>query len=82
MSGIPMEVSIAMGILISELNNPAFANKFITFHARPTWHHLDAQDSLYDKVQSAMMAQWGSTTNLDKALALVLRACTDACMPQ
>lgn len=81
MSGIPMMVSIAFGILISELNHPAFRNRFLTFDSSPSWHMLNEGDSLFQKVQSARNAAWGGTTNFEAALNLILRRCVEAKVP-
>jgi hypothetical protein len=77
MRGTPMEVSIAMGILISELAGPAFKDQFITFHEVPTWHSLKDCTTLFDKVQSARSASWGGSTDFLQAMKLVLKQCKD-----
>ena len=81
MSGIPMMVSIAFGILISELNHPAFRNRFLTFDSNPSWHILNEADNLFQKVQSAQNAAWGGSTNFEAALNLILRRCVEAKVP-
>lgn len=81
MSGKPMEVSIAMGILLSELAAPAFRDRFITFHENPTWHKLPSDGSLKEKVASAKRASWGTSTNFGAALQLVLDACVKHRVP-
>merc|ERR1712178_293032 len=35
MIGTPMQVAIALGILVSEVNHPDFRNRFITFESNP-----------------------------------------------
>ena len=37
MSGIPMNVAIAMGIFTSSFANPAFRDRFISFESTPRW---------------------------------------------
>ena len=81
MSGTPMEVSIAMGILVSELAVPAFRDRFITFETDPKWHKLPTGGSLKEKVASAQRAAWGGTTNFGAALQLVLDACVKHNIP-
>ena len=81
MSGNPMMVSIAFGILISEMNHPAFRNRFLTFHESPTWHHLQEGDSLFQKVQSSRSAKWGGSTNFEAAINLILNRCVEAKVP-
>jgi hypothetical protein len=81
MSGIPMMVSIAFGVLISELNHPAFRNRFLTFESDPKWHILKEGDNLFQKVQSAKNARWGGSTNFESALNLILRRCVEGNVP-
>ena len=81
MSGIPMMVSIAMGILISELNHPAFRNRFLTFAENPTWHVLGEHWSLFEKVESSKRADWGGTTDFEKAMNLIITRCVEGKVP-
>lgn len=76
MSGTPMEVAVALGILLSEIG--PFKHRFITFSSNPQWHQLEEDMTLKEKVTCAMSADWGNSTNLQKALELILRACQEA----
>jgi hypothetical protein len=73
MSGTPMEVSIALGVLVSELSDPAFKDRFITFHESPTWVSLEGLTSLRDKVVKTQAAPWGGSTNFEAALEMILK---------
>jgi len=77
MAGIPMIVSIALGILVSECTHPAFQNRFLTFDRKPQWHVLKADWSLREKVLSSAAAAWGGSTNFFRALQLILTACVE-----
>jgi hypothetical protein len=81
MGGTPMEVAIALGVLISEVTHPVMRDRFITFHSDPMWHVLDKGWSLQRKVKSAQSARWGMNTNFQKALDLVLNACVKGDVP-
>ena len=72
MAGIPMIVAIALGIIVSELSNPAFRNRFITFETKPTWVSLEGLTSLRDKVVKTKGAPWGGSTNFEAALMMIL----------
>jgi hypothetical protein len=72
MSGIPMEVSIALGILISELAEEAFRDRVITFDSTPTWVDFAGMTSLAEKVATASRAPWGTSTNFQAACSLIL----------
>ena len=40
MNGLPMEVAISLGILVSEVTNPLFRDTFISFSTTPEWISL------------------------------------------
>jgi len=82
MQGIPMEVAIALGILVSELNHPTFRNHFITFDDNPVWVDLSGAKSLAEKVLTTQRAPWGGSTNFEAAMELVLQACIKGNLPQ
>jgi hypothetical protein len=68
MSGTPMNVAIALGILVSEVCHPAFRDKVLTFSSDPVWHHLDHGAAFVDKVRSLASADWGMSTDFAKAM--------------
>lgn len=51
MDGIPMLVAISLGLVVSECVNDNFKGKLITFSESPQWHHINPNDSLYNKVK-------------------------------
>ena len=71
MSGTPMHVAIALGILVSEVSHPAFRDKVLTFESQPQWHDLSAETTLVGKVQSLGGAPWGGSTDFAKAMAQI-----------
>lgn len=75
MYGKPMEVSIAMGIGISEITHPAFRHMVLTFETRPQWHKLNPGDSIVQKVKSLHRAPWGGSTNFEAAYDRILEVC-------
>ena len=75
MHGQPMQAAIALGLLISEVGHRTTRDRFLTFETNPRWHVFDPHASLHSKVQSAMGAEWGGSTDFSKALGLVLDAC-------
>jgi hypothetical protein len=79
MSGTPMEVAVALGLIISELG--AIKDRFITFSSTPRWHALEAGSSLRQKVKSALSAHWEMSTNFQAALDLVLKSCIEGDVP-
>jgi hypothetical protein len=71
MTGDPMDVSIGLGILISEICNPAFRDLVLTFSGNPNFHSLKYFHGFVDKVQSMNDANWGWNTDFEKAMNLV-----------
>lgn len=73
MNGTPLEVSIALGILISSLTAEPFRNTVISFDTLPTMHIIpDSCTTLQQKVESMKEVPWGGTTNLYKVFELIL----------
>ena len=81
MNGTPMEVAIALGILVSEINHPSFRNHFITFETDPQWVDLTGLNSLQEKVQKTQNSPWGGSTDFLKAITLILDIAESAKLP-
>jgi hypothetical protein len=72
MNGTPMEVSIALGILISTLAREPFKGQIITFHEQPDFHTLEG-DTLCEQVKNIMSnMKWGGTTDFQAIFNLIL----------
>ena len=73
----PYWVSMAMGLLISEVTTEEFKDVFLTFDSTPTLHHLPKGD-IFQRVSSISnsIAQ-GTSTDFQKAMDLVLQRCKD-----
>lgn len=71
MEGTPMEVAIALGLVVAELTQEPFRNKLITFHEQPTLHTITG-DSLRDRVTSVAGMPWGGNTDLLAVFKLLL----------
>ena len=78
MGGTPMEVAIALGILVSELTDPAFANRLLTFESAPRWFKLEEGATIAQKVRATQQAPWGGSTNFEAALERILEVCVSA----
>jgi hypothetical protein len=68
----PYWVSMAMGLLISELTSDEFKNTFMSFDSEPKWHTLPEGD-IFERVQSISphLGQ-GTSTDFQKALDKIL----------
>eukprot|EP00980_Cylindrotheca_fusiformis_P007205 scaffold1525_cov142-Cylindrotheca_fusiformis.AAC.5 len=77
MTGTPMEVSIALGIGISEITHDAFRDMVMTFSHDPEWFRFEKDDNIVDKVIKLERAPWGMNTDFEKAYNLVLQVCEE-----
>jgi hypothetical protein len=71
MEGEPMEVAIALGLVIATLTPAPFGNKFISFYETPELHGFTG-NTLHEKVKSILKTSWGGSTNIVKAFELIL----------
>ncbi len=81
MSGVPMDVSIALGILISEINAETFKDHVMTFHEKPSWVNLSKCKTLQEKVATLCRAPWGGSTNFEGAFKLILQRLVETKVP-
>jgi hypothetical protein len=65
-----MDVCISLGLYISEKNEGAFKNAFITFSEQPQLQYLNG--NLSDRFNQLSRAEWGMSTNLESVFNLVL----------
>jgi hypothetical protein len=72
MGGQPMEVAIALGILVSEITADCIKNRVLTFESRPRWFKFGPEDRISEKVRKLRAAPWGGTTNFTLALEMIL----------
>ena len=65
-----MEVCISLGLYISERNEGAFKDAFVTFSSNPQLQYLTGDlKSRYRQLQSA---EWGMSTDLEKTFGFIL----------
>ncbi|OQS03580.1 hypothetical protein THRCLA_04103 [Thraustotheca clavata] len=72
MSGLPMMVSIALGILVSEIATDEYKGLVMTFDSNPEFFNV-VGDTLLAKVQCLANAPWGGSTDFIKALRLIIK---------
>ncbi|GER45782.1 hypothetical protein STAS_22761 [Striga asiatica] len=76
MSGIPMEVSVALGLLVSELSEEPWKGKVITFSERPKLQTVKGSN-LKEKTEFVRRMEWGWNTNFQKVFDLLLKVAVD-----
>ncbi|PWA73307.1 hypothetical protein CTI12_AA244510 [Artemisia annua] len=72
MMGTPMEVSVALGVLVSELSDEPWKGNLITFSANPKMQKVQGQD-LKSKTEFVKRMEWGMNTNFQKVFDLILQ---------
>ncbi|KAF8658461.1 hypothetical protein HU200_058913 [Digitaria exilis] len=77
MHGTPMEVCVALGLLISELSEEPWAGKVITFSERPEIHLIKGE-TLAEKLSFVREMQWGLNTALQLVFDRILTTAVDA----
>jgi len=76
MCGLPLEVSVSLGIFLSERLTGPFQDMFITFSAQPSLQRLAGD--LRSKVEQLENAHWDMNTNLEAVFELIARAAKNA----
>ncbi|XP_061355673.1 uncharacterized protein LOC133300178 [Gastrolobium bilobum] len=71
MSGVPMEVSVALGLLVSELSEDPWKGKVVTFSERPQLHLIEGDD-LESKTEFVRNMDWGMNTDFQMVFDLIL----------
>ncbi|KAG6466801.1 uncharacterized protein LOC122037858 [Zingiber officinale] len=81
MSGTPMEVCIALGLLISELSEDPWKGRVITFSERPQLHQIEG-DSLTEKTAFIRTMEWGMNTDFQKVFDNILAVAVEGNLPR
>jgi Mg-chelatase subunit ChlD len=76
MSGVPMEVSITLGYIVSQLQNEEFKNKVMTFETNPQLVNIIGETTK-EKLKSLRNIPWGGSTNIIKAFEVLLKMTKD-----
>jgi hypothetical protein len=74
MNGTPYWVSMALGILGSQVCGDEFKDKLMTFDSDPTWHTFEAGSDLFARIRTITDSGigLGLSTDFQKAMDLVL----------
>ena len=80
MSGLPMDVSVSLGIYISERNEGIFKDAFLTFSESPQMNYL--KGTLSQRMRQLERADWGMSTNLQATFDLILNSAIREELPE
>ena len=69
---LPINSAIGLGIRISEKS--IIRNRVLTFSSDPTWVSLDEEQTFISKVEKLSRAEWGGSTDIQKAYRRILEA--------
>ncbi|XP_074291017.1 uncharacterized protein LOC141617761 [Silene latifolia] len=81
MHGIPMEVCVSLGLLISELSEEPWKGKLITFSQSPQFHTITGK-TLLKKTEFIRRMDWGMNTDLQKVFDRILEVAIKAKIPE
>lgn len=70
MSGLPMAISVSLGIYLSERNTSIFKDAFVTFSAKPKMQYL--KGTLKNRMDQLIRADWDMNTDLNAVFDLIL----------
>lgn len=79
-NGIPMAMSVGLGLYISERNVGPFKDAFITFSDYPKMQVL--YGDINERIKQLVNADWSGFTNLVKVFEIILRKAIDTRLPQ
>jgi len=71
MTGLPLDVAIAMGMVISEVVEGPFHGHVITFSDKPKFEII-RDGSAFDRYKIIRDMEWGGSTNLEEVFNLIL----------
>jgi len=80
MTGLPMDVSVSLGIYISERNKGIFKDAFLTFSESPQMNYLSG--TLSQRMRQLSRADWGMSTNLQATFDLILNSAVRESLPE
>ncbi|KAM0874221.1 hypothetical protein ACQ4PT_037540 [Festuca glaucescens] len=80
MSGLPMDVCVALGLLVSELSDDPWRGRVVTFSEHPEIHRITG-DTLSEKTGFVRTMDWGMNTDFQAVFDKILEVAVDAGLP-
>ncbi|KAI3910107.1 hypothetical protein MKW98_014492 [Papaver atlanticum] len=76
MSGTPMDVAVALGLLVSEMSQDPWQGNLITFSNDPQFHKIEGEN-LRSKTEFIKNMEWGYSTDFQKVFDQILQVAVD-----
>uniref|UniRef100_N1QVM6 Uncharacterized protein n=1 Tax=Aegilops tauschii TaxID=37682 RepID=N1QVM6_AEGTA len=80
MHGVPMDVCVALGLLLSELCDEPWRHRVITFSAAPQLHRIRGE-TLSEKAEFICEMEWGMNTDFQAVFDQLLRVAVAGKVP-
>ncbi len=77
LDNLPLDISCALGLIISNTIEGEFKNNVITFHENPTFVKLK-EGTLYDRYNQIRKIDWGGSTNIQAVFDMILEKSNNA----
>lgn len=78
----PYWVSLAMGLLISEVTTDEFKDSFLTFDSTPILHTMSPDANLFERLRSIKILGQGTSTDFQAAMDVILTQLKNSrCIP-
>lgn len=82
MTGLPMDISVSLGLYFAERLEGEFKNCLLTFSERPSLFKLEPDSTLSQKFVQIQGMNWGMSTNLEAAFDVILQNAVRFNVPQ
>ena len=73
---LPLDVAVAMGMIISDVTTGPFHGNLLTFNTTPAFAVIP-EGTMYERFNAVRNMNWGGSTNLEAVFRLVLDKCVD-----
>lgn len=77
-----LQVAISLGVYLSERNKSDYKNLAITFSTNPAWIKINPSQHILDRFRHVENSNWQMSTDLDKAMNLILDTAVKNNVPQ
>lgn len=77
MDGTPMDLAIALSVMVARLQTGIWKGRILTFHDSPSWVILQDDWSVKECLHHVAKAPWGGSTNFVKTHQLILDVMKD-----